>query len=561
MATGASVRLNYTSPPNTDYIPVSEEYSFLSGDGLLPPLNQSNSCYSDNSEQPNNQSESLFDICRNVVTQLTQQTNDGFSFSVADVGYKSSTSPKNTANDDIINFTTQSLSALSDVIKAVPVNKSQIHNRNIVANTIQTVVNSNIIPLMFQSLASSNRNDINDVDSTYLDSVKSKLEESECDKKVLSFSYKDDLNILQVHQIVLRRLKSFGGEYLDTLKEEFDSVKVEISKPQTIINRRITNQRMIELENEINQISESIKLKKYIAESSDLLYQYKIIGPKQTTVDFLNSAKSTSCDNADIRHYIIGTYLDIVCKYIKIDALRLIEFDNCCHICGSSLSQLNQIEDELNFCPMCNVEVKIPPKINSSESEANDQARPRKISDRYEDKGNFIKAVECYKGHPKHPPPMEVYDQLDQYFLERRLPYLTRSEVKIHGYDIDDCKKILHTAMQEIGYPKYENYNLITNVYWGRPLPNIDHLNDQILHDYDVSQEVYIDVKGNRTSSINTQFRLFCLLKNLGWDCSIDEFKIVVSKKSVDWHKETWIKICTTLKWKDPIYLNEIEVD
>ena len=440
-------------------------------------------------------------------------------------------------------------------------------------DAVDTVTNSGIIPVIMENISrsgeSSTHEDMMTLDSFGLDEDFNSTEKAD---SVLSISYRDDLNILQLHRKVLRNLELEGGGHLNELKEQLSQKEDESRKPQTIIDRKITLREISELKGKISKIEKSELLDKYLDESQEFLYKYQDIGPKEKLVIFGEKQVTKSrSDNSETllsdeehinerRHQVIGEYLEIAGKYVDIDILRVIKFDNNCHICGHDLTNLTQIEDELTFCPQCNVEVKVPPKNKSSESENNDITRNVR-QEGYDDRPNFVNAANRKLGRPKVSPPLDIYDKIDKYFIKNRLMYLLRENVRSQGHSfITDKRRIMYEALRNIEYPnQYANYDLIVHNYWGVPLPDFGYLMDKMMEDYDLSQTVYVQLKGNRKSSLNTQFRLFCHLRKLGWDCKVTDFKIISSKKSVKWHKDMWKKICTRLNWPNPDYLDEIK--
>src|SRR5581483_7244727 len=83
-------------------------------------------------------------------------------------------------------------------------------------------------------------------------------------------------------------------------------------------------------------------------------------------------------------------------------------------------------------------------------------------------------------------------------------------------------------ALHDINYSQlYEDAMLICHLYWGWILPDLSHIEEVILSDYDKTQKVYKSLDKLRSSSLGTQFRLFKHIQLRTNDCDIEDFKIV----------------------------------
>ena len=107
-------------------------------------------------------------------------------------------------------------------------------------------------------------------------------------------------------------------------------------------------------------------------------------------------------------------------------------------------------------------------------------------------------------------------------------------------------------ALKDIGCSGfYDHLNVILNEMWGWLLPDISHLEDQIMEDYDVSQRVYETLPKDRKSSLNSQFRLYKHLRRLGFPCKSKDFRIPATHDILEFHNTIWAKICEILDWEN----------
>ena len=81
----------------------------------------------------------------------------------------------------------------------------------------------------------------------------------------------------------------------------------------------------------------------------------------------------------------------------------------------------------------------------------------------------------------------------------------------------------------------------------GWELPNLTKFKDQILRDYQSTQNIWNNLKGEykRSASLGTQFRLYVHLMAVGFpNCDRDDFKIQENVESLRLHNEAWKKMC-----------------
>ena len=426
---------------------------------------------------------------------------------------------------DIINYATSSLNKLYHMDQNSKNNQQQVLGE-IITGAINTV--SNLIPAVVEqqkSKFSTPEMDLNEyeVHNYY--------------EQIFTINYKDDLNILQLHQKVIGQLQIERGDYLNSMKNELRYHQKTSQTPQTVVERKQTIEKIKKLQSEIFLIEIDNKLNQYIKDSQSILKSYSQIGPKRSVFVFSSNNNQSQEEDEHVknkRHQIIGEYLELIGKYIDINVLRTISFDYHCQSCRTDLRSLIETDDELLFCPNCNVEAKLPPKSNPVESEDQDNNKP--IKDNYDNRPNFVDVTKCFNGTQKNPPSIELYESLNKYFTQQGLIGMIHT-----SYDDTNIRENGRTSMLDalkyIERPdQYKNINLILHTYWNFPLPNISHLEDVIFEDYDLSQQIYDKSKGDRKSSLNTQFRLYCHLKNRNHPCNASDFKIVASNESLKFH-------------------------
>ena len=228
------------------------------------------------------------------------------------------------------------------------------------------------------------------------------------------------------------------------------------------------------------------------------------------------------------RHQIIVSYLNIAKDYLDINIKYDWGSESRCTSCGSI-----DIEEDFGgniYCSSCFAEdvsiVNLPMYHDGNNMNRNNKSD-------YDDKENFKKALNRYEGKQ-----VIKFDKdnmcksLDDYFTQRNMPI--SSDVKKLPLDSKGkrgktSKGLLYAALKKIGYEdQYEDSNLICHFYWDWMLPDISHLAENILEDYDIFNEIYVSIRDvNKTSALNTEMVLYCLLKRNGHQCDRKNFKIV----------------------------------
>ena len=106
---------------------------------------------------------------------------------------------------------------------------------------------------------------------------------------------------------------------------------------------------------------------------------------------------------------------------------------------------------------------------------------------------------------------------------------------------------MLWTALEKIGHSQYyDETSYIANVYWGWELPNLKNYKDQILRDYQNTQNIWNNIKFEykRTASLGTQYRLYVHLVSVDYPCKVEDFKIQDMPDSLRLHNNAWTRMC-----------------
>jgi len=108
--------------------------------------------------------------------------------------------------------------------------------------------------------------------------------------------------------------------------------------------------------------------------------------------------------------------------------------------------------------------------------------------------------------------------------------------------------------VKETGHSKhYEDITLIYQQLTNKPIPNISHLENDLLHDFDMLTELYDQKfkKTERTNFINTQYVLYQLLRHK-FPCKKEDFEDFNILKTIDrkyYHDTICAELFLALGW------------
>src|SRR5206468_11565543 len=130
--------------------------------------------------------------------------------------------------------------------------------------------------------------------------------------------------------------------------------------------------------------------------------------------------------------------------------------------------------------------------------------------DQYTRHGHFFEARRQYQGQQKKTIPDAVYEiirrEMDNYGLSpetvtKDAVYMILSDKRVAGY--------------------YEDINLIFSTVTGKPLPDVSHLEKDLLNEVKMIEWAYEQVKNeSRKNSLNVFFKLLLLLRLHNVPCS-----------------------------------------
>jgi len=380
-----------------------------------------------------------------------------------------------------------------------------------------------------------------------LSDIHPSLEQEEDLPNKVTASYINDFNLFRIHDLIIRKLRAERRQ-ISRLEDKIKTQVEAIKKPQTVIERKRSKEKIKEIKESIREIESGRRIKKYLELAEPLIHKYESLVPKSRQVDFTatDQEKMEQLEEEEKnpnywkKMQIVQQYIDLAQKYITVTVIQKKKNMKKCP-CGYDLTNVFIDNFGTQICPECGNDRY----IIGYNSYKRDNLSSRND---YSDRDNFEKALMRYQGKQVDKIPETLFGDLDEYFKMRgksvsavikSLPYTSRGRKP--GTDLP----MLYKALLETGYSSlYEDAILIAHKYWGWKLSDVSHLEAVIMRDYQKTQRVYNMLPKERSSSLGTQFRLFKHLELRGHVCSVGDFKIVKMRDSLEFHDETWRQMC-----------------
>lgn len=355
------------------------------------------------------------------------------------------------------------------------------------------------------------------------------------------------MDITEIDAKILQKFKDEEGmvpEYKRKI-EELQSIKIQDEAMKTKIDSLVS-----ELELKINEITSGKKYDFYISDSFSILERYRQLLKTPIKVNFFGTTPKDHTINEKTE--LIDAYIQIAKGYLpdidvtKIKVIKKTECENC------SSSKIVVVDGISVICTECGCERD----ENTNVLSYKDMNRTNVLQKyTYEKRSHFKDAVNQYQGKQNCKIDRKIFDDLESQFEKHHLligdkvstPRQTRfSKIK---------KEHVMLFLKELGYDKqYENANYIFAEMTGTKCPDISHLEDQLMEDFDILANLYTkkfkyEKNIERKSFINVQCVFFQLLKKNKYPCRKEDFNILKTTDRKTFHDEILRELFEELGW------------
>lgn len=322
-------------------------------------------------------------------------------------------------------------------------------------------------------------------------------------------------------------------------KKELDNSRVDIISIHNNLMHLIKEKKMCQ--------EEETNVQYYLIHSIPLLDRYKEYLNRQVKIHFMGT--NIPNENMEEINNVIREYLKMVQRYFPSEFVQNNLQDMEKYIITTTMTKGINLSRQ-NKCLSCNNDnTKIANHDNyficescgyTYDSTTNDISFKDidrvNISNKYQydRRTHFKDCINQFQGKQNATIDVSVYnDLIEQFRLHHLIPADHETLPKEVAFK-DITKEHVLLFLKETEHTKhYEDVVLIHTQLTGRAAPDISHLENQLLHDFDQLTDLYDKKYRNneRKNFINTQYVLFQLLKRHKFPCKKEDFNIL---KTID---------------------------
>jgi len=284
----------------------------------------------------------------------------------------------------------------------------------------------------------------------------------------------------------------------------------------------------------------------YIVETTSCLEEYKNILKTPIKLNFMG--KKVDPGESDKKSEITEKYLKIANKYTTKSKTNIqsdikLECDNC-----DNKKTFDIIDNYVYVCVECGnqIDVFLYTKSYKDTDRVNISAKYT-----YDRKVHFRDCINQYQGKQNSTIDKKVYEDLTREFERHHLLQEGSGQERFSKITKDNVLMFL----KELQYTKhYENVNLIHYNLTGIKPPDLSHIEDKLLDDFDTLTDLYdkrykCDRKIDRKNFINTQYVLYQFLNRHKFPCKKEDFNILKTIDRKSFHDDICIGLFAELGW------------
>jgi hypothetical protein len=306
----------------------------------------------------------------------------------------------------------------------------------------------------------------------------------------------------------------------------------------------------------INNIENNVDYHEYLSKTEEILSVYRELLKKPAVVSFMNTGKDKDKEDdktSEEMRIIQKKYLKIAEKYKRIENIKNkkrspINTKLKCVNCGNKKDFV--IEDIYYVCTNCYAQDNIPQSLSSSFKDTDRINITAKYT--YDRKVHFKDCINQYQAKQNCTIEDKVYKDIEEALEKNKLVDSSYERGDKRRYR-NVKKENIYMFLKDMGHSKnYENLNLIHHVITGIKPPDISHLEEKLLNDFDLIVETYDKLFKNKVERVNfisTQHVLYQLLLKHKHPCKKEDF---ISLKTIDrqiFHDNITGAIFSHLNW------------
>lgn len=349
----------------------------------------------------------------------------------------------------------------------------------------------------------------------------------------------ENTNIVEMHLSILKSFEEEG--------KQIPELQMRIEELRQTNNVVPTTSQIKQLEGKLRELETKSNFYFYYLEAQPIIDAFKVEMTRPVQLSFMGSARQVDTQKRD----------ELVAKYHKLASRFRTKFScpsAAVQVSKPSTQQKQQMEckhckqqnayvinnDNVCACEHCGTEQDMLLTTFSYR----DAERVNVYSKyQYDRRVHFRECINQFQGKQSSTIKQDIYDRL-------------HDQIRLHGLvPANVSKRHILLLLKEIGSAcHYEDLNLIHHNITGTPLPDISHLEDMLIADFDKLSRLYDDEyiktrRIERKNFINIQYVLFQLLRRHKYPCSHTDFSFLKTIERKEFHDDICSHLFRLLGW------------
>ena len=363
-------------------------------------------------------------------------------------------------------------------------------------------------------------------------------------------------DIIFIDKKVKKKLREEKENISDLEKKKKKLIR-KLKQTKGYRDRLNINNDICDIEIYIRDVLDDFHISMYITRTMHIINQYNDLLEKVVEKDFVSGVtKNPDCAklNKTKKEDLVDEYLLIASEYIDIKPIQvnIKKIKKNCTLCDSS-DELVENTDYTTVCYNCGNEIKMI-KNNPTYKDIDRVNITNKY--KYDRISHFKDIMNKYQAKQTN----TINDQVFSYINEQLESHglLVNSPISSVKYSKVN-KSHISMFLKEGGFS--ENYDDCVLIYCSitntKP-PNISHIEQSIMEDFEKLIKTYNSMKSTsdsfvgtkkRKNFLNSQYVLYQLLRRHKYRCKKEDFNILKTRDRRIEHDEVYMKLCDELKW------------
>lgn len=356
----------------------------------------------------------------------------------------------------------------------------------------------------------------------------------------------ENYDILQLDDRI-KKLIIDESKNVDKYKSRIEEIiKILENEHPDYHQRKLYIQEKENLIQKISDIETNNMFAEYVCFSQKIVLEYMKLLAVPVNISFSGKKKDNTQDTK--KNELLDKFLDIAKKYIPVKPHKKEQKKKVTCDCGNTTS-FEYTENTIT-CELCGLEEKIYTiQTNFKDIDRVNLSQKYKYSKRV----YFRDTINRYEGKQNKTINPKVYCDIENWFQRHNLLKLEPCEKNSETWNarhVGITKDHLYMALSETGNNlHYEDINLLYSYFTGKSCPDISHIRDKVIEDFDKVMVVYDSLEVDRVNSLNSQYILYQLLKKHKVKVHVGDFGMLKTRERLIEYDEIYSKICEKLEF------------